>query len=229
LFFQENVFIKELTTRENLKFFGTIRGLTKSLSNDINYLSDQIGLTHCLDTVADSMSGGEKRKLSILIALLQRPSILILDEPTSGIDVSARQQIWKVINSYKETTSLISLHALEEGEAVCSKIIVMQDGELKFGGTPAELREYTGCGYKLSVENENYNYSQLLEFAKQYQPEAKISDDEKIITFPNDINTVNAIIAIDKEKDKLGITTFTVHLEILEENLIRFITEHDEK
>ena len=226
--FQESVFIKELTARENLKFFGTIRGLTKSLESDITYLADQIGLTHCLDSQASSMSGGEKRKLSILIALLQRPQILVLDEPTAGVDVSACQQIWKVINSYKDTTSLISAHALEEAESVCSKIIVMQKGELKFGGSPAELREQTGCGYKLSVEDDNYNYEQLLEFAKQYQPKAKILEGQNCISLPNDTQTTDAIIAIGKEKERFGFKSFSVHVENLEDNLIRFIAEHED-
>lgn len=226
--FQESVFIKELTARENLKFFGTIRGLTKSLENDIMYLADQIGLTHCLDTVADTMSGGEKRKLSILIALLQRPQILILDEPTAGVDISSCKQIWRVINSYKDTTSLISAHALEEAENGCTRIIVMQNGELKFGGTPAELREQTGCGYKLSVEKDDYNYEQLLEFVKQYQPDAKIMEDRNCISLPNDMKTADAIIAIGKEKQRFGFDSFSVHVENLEDNLIRFIADHEE-
>jgi ABC-type multidrug transport system ATPase subunit len=225
--FQESVFVKEITARENLKFFGTLRGLTKSLESDITYLADQIGLTHCLDSESGSMSGGEKRKLSILIALIQKPQILVLDEPTAGVDAAACHQIWKVINSYKDTTSLISAHALEEAESVCSKIIVMQNGELKFGGSPTELREQTGCGYKLSVENDDYQYQQLLDFVKQYQPSAKVIGDEKCIFLPNDFKTADAIIAIDHEKERLGITSYNVHVENLEDNLIKFIAEHE--
>ena len=90
---------------------------------------------------AKTLSGGWKRRLSIAIGLISKPKILFLDEPTLGLDVIARRELWKIINNMKgKITIILTTHYLEEAEALCDRVAVMAKGKVKATGTPAELK-----------------------------------------------------------------------------------------
>jgi ABC-type multidrug transport system ATPase subunit len=225
---QESIIIKEITVRENLMLFAQISGLSAEKTKyDAQFFSNAFSLNDILESLAGDISGGEKRKLSLIIALMQRPAVLILDEPTAGVDVQNRQQIWKMVRSYTHTTTFIAVHSLEEAESVASRIIVMKNGELSFGGTPAEMRQKTGCGYILTPTGEGANVAGALSIAQRIFPEAELTENGRSIVMPLDLRAADVVASIDRHKSELRSTALTVHVESLEHKLLRFIEENE--
>ena len=143
---QETAVARKLTVEENVDFYAELSGQSKEERNKTKeYLYGVFGLGEVKGKQACKLSGGWQRKLSIALALVNRPKILFLDEPTLGLDVLARRELWKVITSLKgETTVILTTHYMEEAEALADRIGVMKDGKLLFVGTKEEMFEKTG-------------------------------------------------------------------------------------
>ena len=151
--FQDNVIIDLLSVEEHFELFGAIRRNKKNrLDEFIDFIGSNLQLTHMLKNRAGDLSGGQKRKLCIGLSLLGNPEIVLMDEPTAGVDVQACQLIWKMISNLKNTTSLITSHALEEAETVSSRLFILLERIIRFIGTSTELREQFKCDYELRVE-----------------------------------------------------------------------------
>jgi ABC-2 type transport system ATP-binding protein len=107
----------------------------------------QLGLGQWARARAKTLSGGWQRRLSIAMALVSQPEVLFLDEPTLGLDVLARRELWEVIRGLKgHTTIILTTHYLEEAEALADRIGIMNMGRLRAVGTAAELKALAGCG-----------------------------------------------------------------------------------
>lgn len=136
---QETAVAHNLTVRENLDFFASLYN-----TRDEAYISSVVNafsLEEVKNQRAKTLSGGWKRRLSIAIGLISKPKILFLDEPTLGLDVIARRELWKIINNMKgKITIILTTHYLEEAEALCDRVAVMAKGKVKATGTPAELK-----------------------------------------------------------------------------------------
>lgn len=136
---QETAVAHNLTVRENLDFFASLYN-----TRDEAYISSVVNAFSLEDVEnqrAKTLSGGWKRRLSIAIGLISKPKILFLDEPTLGLDVIARRELWKIINNMKgKITIILTTHYLEEAEALCDRVAVMAKGKVKATGTPAELK-----------------------------------------------------------------------------------------
>lgn len=136
---QETAVAHNLTVRENLDFFASLYNTCDEayISSVVNAFS----LEEVENQRAKTLSGGWKRRLSIAIGLISKPKILFLDEPTLGLDVIARRELWKIINNMKgKITIILTTHYLEEAEALCDRVAVMAKGKVKATGTPAELK-----------------------------------------------------------------------------------------
>ena len=136
---QETAVAHNLTVRENLDFFASLYN-----TRDEAYISSVVNafsLEEVENQRAKTLSGGWKRRLSIAIGLISKPKILFLDEPTLGLDVIARRELWKIINNMKgKITIILTTHYLEEAEALCDRVAVMAKGKVKAIGTPAEIK-----------------------------------------------------------------------------------------
>lgn len=136
---QETAVAHNLTVRENLDFFASLYN-----TRDEAYILSVVNafsLEEVENQRAKTLSGGWKRRLSIAIGLISKPKILFLDEPTLGLDVIARRELWKIINNMKgKITIILTTHYLEEAEALCDRVAVMAKGKVKATGTPAELK-----------------------------------------------------------------------------------------
>lgn len=143
---QETAIAPNLTVRENLELLARIHGFSKKeTSLKIQQMMQLFGLQQFERQKSKTLSGGWKRKLSIALALLTEPKILFLDEPTLGLDILARRELWHIIESLKnKVTIILTTHYLEEAEALCDRICIMKDGEVKAIGTAMELVETTG-------------------------------------------------------------------------------------
>ena len=140
---QETAIAPNLTVKENLEFMAGVYQI-KNKENKINELIKEFKLDEVLNKKAKTLSGGWQRKVSIAISLINDPKILFLDEPTLGLDVIARKELWKVINSLKgKITVILTTHYMEEAESLSDRIGIMADGRLVDIGTAEELIKKT--------------------------------------------------------------------------------------
>lgn len=144
---QETAVAPNLTARENLELLCGIHGFSKAATAaKITALSERFGLGSILDRKAGTLSGGWQRRLSIAMALIGEPAVLFLDEPTLGLDVIARSELWDIIRSLKgRVTIILTTHYMEEAQALSDRIGIMKAGKLCFTGTASELMAATGA------------------------------------------------------------------------------------
>ena len=140
---QETAIASNLTVKENLKFMAGVYQI-KAKEKKIDELIKQFKLDEVLNKKAKTLSGGWQRKVSIAISLINNPKILFLDEPTLGLDVIARKELWKIINSLKgKITIILTTHYMEEAESLSDRIGIMANGKLIDIGTSQELIKKT--------------------------------------------------------------------------------------
>ena len=144
---QETAVAPNLTVRENLELICGIHGFSREKTiGKIEELSRQFDLETVLNRRAGKLSGGWQRRVSIAMALIGEPEILFLDEPTLGLDVLARHELWDVIRAMKgRITIILTTHYMEEAAALSDRIGIMKDGRLLAVGTVAELMEKAGA------------------------------------------------------------------------------------
>ncbi len=143
---QENSAATKLTVEENLRFMCGIYGIDKVKTDEnVEKIIKQFSLEEYRDRLAGKLSGGWQKRLSIAMALITEPKILFLDEPTLGLDVMARRELWKIIENLKgRMTIIVTTHYLEESEHLADRIVIMKEGNIKAIGTLDELRQLTG-------------------------------------------------------------------------------------
>ena len=144
---QETAVAPNLTVKENLQLICGIHGFFKEKTNaKIDELAASLSLESVLSRKAGKLSGGWQRRVSIAMALVSEPQILFLDEPTLGLDVLARHDLWEMIRQLKgKVTMILTTHYMEEAEALSDRIGIMKSGMLLAVGTAQELKEQAGC------------------------------------------------------------------------------------
>ncbi|MBC1269257.1 ABC transporter ATP-binding protein, partial [Trichormus variabilis FSR] len=126
-----------------LQFFGEIYGLSrKNIQKQTKDILDAINLSDRAKSPVETLSGGMQRRLNIAVALVHQPKLVILDEPTTGLDIEARYEIWELIRRLKTQgiTVLLTTHLLDEAERLCEKIGILKNGQILVEGSLAELR-----------------------------------------------------------------------------------------
>ena len=143
---QESAVAPNLSVFDNLVFIAEIYGFKKEEAINVAYqMMQKFNITDRKNDKAKKLSGGLKRRLSIAMALITNPKIVFLDEPTLGLDVRARRELWHIINELKgKTTIILTTHYLEEVEALADSIAIIDKGKLKIKGTLEELKKSTG-------------------------------------------------------------------------------------
>ena len=140
---QETAIASNLTVKENLSFIAGVYQI-KNKNEKVDELLNTFNLVDIKNKKASLLSGGQKRRLSIALALVNEPEILFLDEPTLGLDVLARRELWNTINSLKgKTTIILTTHYLEEAESLSDRIGIMYNGKLTAVGTAQELISFS--------------------------------------------------------------------------------------
>lgn len=142
---QETAVAPNLTVYENLEFMAGIYGIEKDAVKDrCRKLIDDFSMNEFADRRAKTLSGGEARRLSIAMALINEPCVIFLDEPTLGLDVISRRSLWRIIENMKGlATIVLTTHYIEEAEALCDKICVIVKGKPRVVGTVESLKRMT--------------------------------------------------------------------------------------
>ena len=143
---QQTAIASGLTVLENLELIAGIHGFSKERrAAKIKELSELLGLSEVISRRAGKLSGGWQRRLSIAMALISEPEILFLDEPTLGLDVLARSDLWDIIRALRgKTTVILTTHYMEEAESLSDRVAVMKSGKLIALDTPEGLKDRAG-------------------------------------------------------------------------------------
>ena len=202
---QELALYETLSARDNLKFFGSLYGLSgKRLNNKIDEVLEIIGLKDRANQAVDQYSGGMKRRVNIGVALIHNPEIIILDEPTVGIDPQSRNHILETIkqlNQEQGTTVIYTSHYMEEVEFLCDRVGIIDYGKLMALGTKEELKNNLQACDILHITCSEVNEDLLNKIQK-------IHGVKKATLLPNDIiellvipNSMNAISVVEEMKN----------------------------
>ncbi|CAK9109495.1 unnamed protein product [Durusdinium trenchii] len=179
----------KLTVRETIQLFARIRGIPRG---EVVKAADTMIARMCLEAhekqLCEHLSGGNKRKLSTALALLGEPDVILLDEPSTGVDVGARRFLWEVIGDIRRSGHAVVLtsHSMEECEVLCSRLTVMVSGQFRCLGSPVELKGKYGAGYSLSVKclpgqeglgtTTEDNLAQIRAFVRKQVPWARLAE-----------------------------------------------------
>src|SRR5688572_19335920 len=148
---QETKFIDKITAEETLNLFGSFYGLDKKRTEEILGLVD---LQEKRKAYTVNLSGGQRQRLAIGIALLNNPKVLLLDEPTTGLDPGARREIWKILERLRQdfnTTMILTTHYMDEAEILCERILIIDQGQFLAAGTLQELNARYGEGDLIEI------------------------------------------------------------------------------
>jgi ABC-2 type transport system ATP-binding protein len=218
---QENLLYSQLTCAENLAFFGKIYGLTGTkLKHAIYYCLESVKLLDYKDEIVANLSGGMQRRLNIALALVHSPQLLILDEPTTGLDIEIRYDIWQLIWRLKQQgiSILLTTHLLDEAEKLCDRIGIMKQGKIFQEGSLNELKKIVPAQELIFVKTDDEE--KIIQQGKKlgwqhryYQDELAflISDNiglQDVINYFQDIN----LFSLRKETVNLQ----HIYLEILQ-------------
>lgn len=163
---QFDALIENLTVREQLELFYDMKCLPKKHKQEaIARKIQQMDLGEYEDKLSGTLSGGNKRKLSVALAMIGNPEIIFLDEPSTGMDPKARRFMWKVISRIsterKQSTVILTTHAMEEAEALSSRLGIMVAGNFKCIGTPQHIKSKYGKGFEIEIKTKTIKRDEL--------------------------------------------------------------------
>ncbi|CAJ1959846.1 unnamed protein product [Cylindrotheca closterium] len=186
---QFDVVWKKRSVRYHLEFFAMLKGVPRSKATEVaRNAATAVGLKslEMFHRKAGDLSGGMRRRLSIAISLIGSPKVNILDEPTTGLDPSTRNSIWKLIKSFSSTdrSTIITTHMMIEADTLCDRIAIVKDGALKVIGTQQHLKDNFGSGYNLQLN--------LVKSTEEYQ--------EKAMSFVRQNVHAQAVLALRQAK-----------------------------
>lgn len=158
---QFDVLFERLTVEEHLFFYGIVKGARDELKQEIEELLVQSGLDVHRRKLSKALSGGYKRKLSLAIAMIAKSKVLILDEPTSGMDPESRRKVWDFLQLIRhDRLILMTTHHMEEADALGDRIAVMSSGQVKCCGSALFLKKVFNAGYHLRI-SKSHNWNQV--------------------------------------------------------------------
>jgi len=232
---QETILNGDLTVSENLLFFAFVRGAQGlEAKGFVKHLLKATRLEEKRDSLPNTLSGGMRRRLAVACAMVAMPSVAILDEPTTGLDPVSRRGIWTTIQEVKAVGGccLLTTHMLEEAEALCSNIVVMQRGVVAAEGSVQQLKEHWGTGYMLNVDSKLGQEHRCREYVGSLlddtdcepikttahgQMTFKVSSDEEALG--------HLIIAIARGKEASGIRHWGISQASLEDTYLRIVQQ----
>ena len=205
---QFDAIFEHLTVFENLEFYARIKGIKKEYTPIlVNAIIQEMSLDEFTNKISGKLSGGNKRKLSVAISMISNPPIILLDEPSTGMDPEARRYMWSVIHRMStrgiKSSVIMTTHSMDEAETLCKRIAIMVNGEFVCFGKANQIKEKYGYGYEANVRIKPLPEKQFNELLDKYNLDKNLLIDEKNV---NDIlNMVERKYYIDELKDgRLG-------------------------
>ena len=227
---QENILFDYLTVEEHLTYMMELKGAERDF-NQINTFIYRIDLNHKRNAICKNLSGGEKRKLCIAIALIGNSQLVLLDEPTSGMDVIAKRNLWNFLKEFKNDKIIIlTTHSLDEAEYLGDRIGIMSNGKFICSGSSSYLKSKYPCGVNLNllVNSEKFDLEKKRELYNElikYEPKLEIKISSKglfsVNIESNNKNVKEIFDIIEKNRKKYGIEDYTVSSTTLEDVFLK--------
>eukprot|EP00039_Didymoeca_costata_P006116 m.87594 g.87594 ORF g.87594 m.87594 type:complete len:1794 (+) comp13118_c0_seq1:164-5545(+) len=220
---QHDILFDSLTVYEHLQFFCHLKGVPReSVNNHVESMLESLELTDKAKCLAKTLSGGQMRKLSCGIALVGGSRVVVLDEPTSGMDPAARRATWKLLLDNKEDrTILLTTHFMEEADILGDRVSIVVSGHMECSGTSFFLKSKFGNGYKLTlVQNPDCQKAKVARFVKSLLPNAKfqsIFGSEILYNIPNAEGLGSFFKNLEQDKALLGVQSYGIAIESLED------------
>ncbi|XP_006153330.1 ATP-binding cassette sub-family A member 3-like [Tupaia chinensis] len=226
---QDNLLFKNLTVSEHLYFYCVIRGAQpEKHSAETNKILTSFGMLQKSNELSKNLSGGMKRKLSIIIALTGGSKVVILDEPTSGMDPASRRATWDLLQQYKENrTILLTTHYMDEADILGDRIAIMVRGTLQCCGSSVFLKKKYGVGYHLvMVKEPDCDIDEVTQIIHHHIPTATLESNvaaELSFLLPREYtDRFEAMFTeLEERQEKLGIAGFGVSITTMEEVFLR--------
>uniref|UniRef100_A0A7N9AQU0 Phospholipid-transporting ATPase ABCA1-like n=1 Tax=Mastacembelus armatus TaxID=205130 RepID=A0A7N9AQU0_9TELE len=238
---QHNVLFDILTVEEHVWFYGCLKGMSGAeVKDELDTLLDDVGLLHKRHEQTKNLSGGMQRKLSVAIAFVGGSKVVVLDEPTAGVDPYSRRGIWDLLLKYrKDRTIILSTHYMDEAELLGDRIAIISQGKLCCCGSPLFLKSRLGSGYYLTVVKRegldtstpsstsictSINLAALLSLAQHHIPGARLVEEsgrEAVMNLPQtaakDGSLAIFLLDLDQRLGELGISSYGLSDSTLEE------------
>jgi len=225
---QYDALLECLTAKEHLFMYAALKGIPESIRERlVEKQLFEMNLKQYEDVVVGTFSGGNKRKLSVAIAMIGNPAIVFLDEPSTGMDPEARRFMWNVISKIsrerKQSSVILTTHSMEEAEALATKLGIMVNGNLKCLGTCQHIKNKYGGGYELEIKLKESSREtieknvEVLEFESEELIDAEKIDEVliqlRMISLKDDINEHGSGSAIYTELKSTGKVTINLLVE----------------
>ncbi|KAJ3635392.1 hypothetical protein MTP99_008305 [Tenebrio molitor] len=231
---QHNVLFDNLTVAEHLYFFGKLKGLNNvEVSQEIDNYIRRLELEDKRNARSGTLSGGMKRKLSVGMALCGKSKVVMLDEPTAGMDPSARRAVWNLLQEQKKgRTILLTTHFMDEADLLGDRIAIMTSGELQCCGSSFFLKRQFGTGYHLIMEvtpacQQDKITSLLREHVPNVQFRSRVGSELTYQLSDSDSGKFEGLLkALETQMSSLGIRSYGISLTTLEEVFMKVGTGH---
>lgn len=226
---QHNVLFDELTVEEHLYFFYSLKESPEvSWKAHVNDVLTSVDLTEKRSALAKSLSGGMKRKLSLGNSMIGDSKILILDEPTAGMDPQARRAVWTLLQNLRRSkTILLTTHYMEEADALGDRIAFVAHGRLQCCGSPLFLKKRYGTGYRMRIaKGSDFSLGVVTEKVTSAIPAAQLTSDighEAMFNlgFPPASDVIPLLKNLEEHKESLGIASLGISVTTMEDVFIR--------
>eukprot|EP00736_Rhodelphis_marinus_P006281 Rmarinus@m.16243 len=235
---QHNILFDELTCEEHLRLFAAFKGVpSENVEKEVQAMITELGLTEKAHSQSASLSGGQKRKLSVGIALIGGSKVVYLDEPTSGMDPYSRRFTWNVLQNQREGRVIVlTTHFMDEADLLGDRIAIMGDGRLKCCGSSLFLKNRYGVGYSMTcvkADEKKFSIKSFTSFVKEYVPEAKLlSNVGSEVSFQLPLAASSGfepmLATMEKDSVNLGIRSYGLSVTTLEEVFLRVARGHED-
>ncbi|KAL6049105.1 hypothetical protein STEG23_021649, partial [Scotinomys teguina] len=234
---QQNLLFDHLTVSEHLHFYCRVKGVPQKVClEETNNMLSAFNLVEKHDAFSKSLSGGMKRKLAVIIALIGGSKVVILDEPTSGMDPASRRTTWDLLQAYKQDrTILLTTHYMDEADVLGDRIAIMVQGTLRCCGSSIFLKRLYGIGYHVVMVKEPHcdidEISKLIhDYASTAILKTNVGNELSFILPQEYTQKFEALFtALEENQGRLGISSFGISVTTMEDVFLRVSHTEDSK
>lgn len=233
---QQNILFDDLTVKEHIQFFCQLKNFDcESIDYEVNKYISKLGLESKANALSKTLSGGMKRKLSVVLALCGKSNVVLCDEPTSGMDPLARRELWNLLQAEKkDRTIVISTHFMDEADALGDRIAIMSNGEMKCSGTSFYLKNRFGSGYNLICSKGiTCNSNEITQLLRKFIPNVDVHSDigqELCYKLPRENVDIfkNMLEELENKQNALDLNCFGLSLITLEDVFMKICSQKSE-
>ncbi|CAH1108169.1 unnamed protein product [Psylliodes chrysocephalus] len=234
---QHNIIFDELTVSEHIYFFSKLKGLSsREISKEIDKYVELLELEPKRNAKSSTLSGGMKRKLCVGIALCGNSKVVMLDEPTAGMDPAARRALWNLLQSQKDgRTMLLTTHFMDEADLLGDRIAIMAGGELQCCGSSFFLKKKYGAGYSLIMDKaHDCDPNRVTQLLRRFIPDIEIygnvGSELTYLLVEDQVSVFEPMLRqLETDSERLGIRSYGISLTTLEEVFMKVGADHGQE